>query len=121
MRGSCFMLRPMPSVHVDLADRAYNVLVEPGLLGQAGETLIKAGISGLRAAIISDETVAKFHADALTESLEAAGFRPTLHTVPAGEASKSMSQAEALCREMIRAGHDRKSLVVALGVVVMSM
>ncbi len=105
----------MPSVHVDLAERAYNVFVEPGLLAKAGETLKKAGISGLRAAVISDETVAGFHAGALMESLEAEGFRPTLHTVTAGEASKSMNQAETLCREMIRAGHDRKSMVVALG------
>ena len=115
MRGACFMLPPMPSVHVDLEERAYSVLVEPGLLGQAGEMIQKAGISGLRAAIISDETVARFHSSALMQSLEAAGFRPTLHTVAAGEASKSMTQAETLCREMIRAGHDRKSMVVALG------
>ena len=105
----------MPSVHVDLAERAYNVLVEPGLLNQAGEAIKKAGISGLRVAIISDETVARFHAGGLMESLDTAGFRPTLHTVAAGEASKSMTQAETLCREMIRAGHDRKSMVVALG------
>ena len=105
----------MPSVHVDLAERAYSVLVEPGLLSQAGETLKNAGISGSRAAVLSDETVARFHAAALMASLEAAGFRPTLHTIAAGEASKSMSQAETLCREMIRAGHDRKSVVVALG------
>jgi 3-dehydroquinate synthase len=111
-----FFHRPlMPSVHVDLADRAYDVLVEPGSLGHVGETLKKAGISGLRAAVISDETVAKFHAATLLASLETAGFSPTLHTVPAGEASKSMSQAESLCREMIRAGHDRKSMIVALG------
>jgi 3-dehydroquinate synthase len=110
-----FMLRRMPSVHVDLAERAYNVLVEPGLLSEAGEMLKKAGIQALRAAVISDETVAAFHSSTLVASLEAAGFQPTLHTVPAGEASKSMSQTEALCREMIRAGHDRKSMIVALG------
>ena len=115
MRVACSMLTPMPSVHVDLAERAYSVLVEPGLLSQAGETLKNAGISGLRAAILSDETVARFHAPALMASLESAGFRPTLHTITAGEASKSMTQAETLCREMIRAGHDRKSVVIALG------
>lgn len=115
MRGGYFMLPPMPSVHVDLAERAYHVLVEPGLVGKAGEMIRQAGISGLRAAIISDVTVARFHSGALMESLEAAGFRPTLHTVAAGEASKSMTQAETLCREMIRAGQDRKSMVVALG------
>jgi 3-dehydroquinate synthase len=105
----------MPVVHVDLADRAYSVLVEPGLLSQAGEILKNAGISGLRAAVISDETVAKFHSAALLASLTAAGYQPTLHLLPAGEASKSMAQAESLCREMIRAGHDRTSVVVALG------
>lgn len=109
------MLPRMPSVHVDLADRAYPVLVEPGLLGHAGEALKNAGLTGLRAAIISDETVARLHSGVLISSLEAAGFKPTLHTVPAGEASKSMPHAETLCREMIRAGHDRKSLVIALG------
>jgi 3-dehydroquinate synthase len=93
----------MPVVHVDLADRAYSVLVEPGLLSQAGEMIKNAGIFGLRAAVISDETVAKFHSAALLASLTAAGY------------SKSMAQAESLCREMIRAGHDRKSVVVALG------
>lgn len=105
----------MPSVQVDLAERAYPVLVEPGLLAQAGEILKSAGFSGSRAAIISDDTVARFHSGALIASLEAAGFRPTLHTVTAGEASKSMTQAETLCREMIRSGHDRKSTVIALG------
>lgn len=105
----------MPAVRVDLAERSYDVLVEPGALSRAGELISQAGLAGLHAAIISDETVARFHAGALLMSLEAAGFRPTLHTVTAGEASKSMGQAESLCREMIRAGHDRKSLVVALG------
>lgn len=105
----------MPSVHVDLADRSYNVLVEPGLLGLAGETLKKAGISVARLAVISDEVVAGFHAETLVRSLEAAGFTASLHTVPSGEASKSMTQVENLSREMIRAGHDRKSMVIALG------
>ncbi|MEX1047978.1 MAG: 3-dehydroquinate synthase [Akkermansiaceae bacterium] len=105
----------MPSVPVDLADRAYHVIVAPGLLGGAGEALGNTPLAGLRAAVISDETVAGFHSRVLMASLEAAGYRPTLHTVPAGEGSKSMGQAETLCREMIRAGHDRKSLVVALG------
>ncbi len=105
----------MPAVRVDLAERSYDVLVEPGALARAGELVSQAGLSGLRAAVISDETVTRFHSAALMASLEAAGFRPTLHTVTAGEASKSMGHVESLSREMIRAGHDRKSVVVALG------
>ena len=105
----------MPAVQVALAERSYDVLVAPGTLIHAGDLISQAGLSGRHAAVISDETVARFHSGALLKSLEVAGFRPTLHTVTAGEASKSMSHAETLCREMVRAGHDRKSLVVALG------
>ena len=105
----------MHAVHVSLTDRSYDVLVEAGLLARAGELIAATPLRGTRAAIISDETVASFHASALVESLQSAGFKPTLHTVPAGEASKSMSIAEGLCREMVRAGHDRRSMVVALG------
>jgi 3-dehydroquinate synthase len=105
----------MPRVQVDLADRSYDVLVEPGLLARAGEAIAATPLRGRRAAIISDDTVARFHAAAAVESLHAAGFNPSLHTVPAGESAKSMSAAEGLCRELIRAGHDRRSLVVALG------
>ena len=105
----------MPTVHVDLAERSYDVHVAAGILGQAGELLAQSGFAGRRLAVISDDTVARLHAGALVSSLEAAAFQSTLHTVPAGEASKSMSRAESLCREMIRAGHDRKSGVVALG------
>lgn len=105
----------MPAVRVDLAERAYEVIVEPGLLFNAGQLIANAGLSGRKAAIISDETVASFHSAALISSLEATGFSPTLHLVPAGEASKSLGQSEKLCREMTQAGHDRKSFVIALG------
>jgi 3-dehydroquinate synthase len=105
----------MSRVHVNLAERSYDVVVEPGLLGRAGAAMNASGLGGLRAAIISDDRVAPLHSAALLASLEAAGFSPTLHVIPAGEASKNMLQAENVCREMIRAGHDRRSLVVALG------
>jgi 3-dehydroquinate synthase len=115
MRGAFFMLRGMPTVHVDLAERSYDVIVEAGILSKAADFITQAGLEGRRAAIISDETVARLLSGKLLASLEAAGFHPTLHTVPAGEASKSMAHAETLSREMIRAGHDRKSMVIALG------
>jgi 3-dehydroquinate synthase len=104
----------MPTVRVNLEERSYDVVVENGILARAGEALSSAGFRG-KLAVISDDTVAGLHAETLLKSLEAAGFDASLHLLPAGESSKSLSQAEELCRSMIRAGHDRKSSVVALG------
>lgn len=103
----------MPIVQVALKDRSYPVIVENGLLSKTGGILEERGLSDFRPAIISDETVAAHHAEKLLCSF--GGIRPTLHTVPAGESSKSLSHAETLCREMVREGHDRRSMVIALG------
>jgi 3-dehydroquinate synthase len=105
----------MPQVRVELAERSYDVLVANGLLERAGGAIAEAGIAGAKAAVISDETVARIHGPAVIDSLQRAGFKPTLHTVPAGETSKCMTQVETVCRDMIRFGHDRRSFVVALG------
>ena len=104
----------MPTVRVQLAERSYDVIVAPGCLAEAPQALAAAGLRG-RAAVISDATVAAFHSGLLLDALAAAGHAPTLHTVPAGEASKSLAQTEALCQSLAAAGHDRRSFVVALG------
>jgi 3-dehydroquinate synthase len=109
------MMMHMAAVHVNLVERSYDVVVEKGSLKSIGKSLLDIGLGGKRIAVISDETVAGFHADVLLDGLKRAGFKATLHRVPAGEASKSLLQVENVSREMIRDGHDRKSLVVALG------
>jgi 3-dehydroquinate synthase len=65
--------------------------------------------------VISDDNVAKYFADRVVESLEVSKCRATLITVPAGEESKTMARAESICQQMIAAGLDRSSFVVALG------
>lgn len=104
----------MPTVRVELGERSYDVVVERGLLAEAGTRILDAGLTG-KAAVITDENVAAHHADALLSALKKAGISPTLHPVPAGEASKSMAQVESLCSSMAAAGHDRRSFVIALG------
>lgn len=104
----------MHKVSVDLAERSYEVLIENGLLARVGEHILATGLTG-KVAIISDSIVASIHAAALQCSLEAAGLLSSLHVFPAGEASKSLGVAEQLCSALAAAGHDRKSIVVALG------
>ncbi|MDA7506613.1 3-dehydroquinate synthase [Akkermansiaceae bacterium] len=104
----------MNSVHVDLGDRSYEILVEPGLLSQTGERILAAGLKG-RAAIITDTNVAPHYLEKVEASLADAGYETSTHVAEAGEASKSMTEVERLSRSLIQAGHDRSSFVVALG------
>ena len=100
----------MPNVHVDLADRSYDILVEDGLLESAGALIADVGLTG-KCAIITDSNVAPHYSDTLLKQIPNA----SLHTVKAGEASKSMLQVAELCGELNRAGHDRGSYIIALG------
>ena len=104
----------MPTVHVNLADRSYDILVEDGLLERAGELILSAGLVG-KAAVITDSNVSSHYQDALAKNLEAAGIEASFHIVKAGEASKSMLQVAELCGELNRANHDRSSFLIALG------
>src|SRR5206468_4179183 len=66
-------------------------------------------------AIISDSNVEPLFAGEAKRSLISAGFKPMLITIPAGEKSKTLKQAGAICEQMIAAGLDRQSFVVGLG------
>ena len=57
----------------------------------------------------------RFSLDRVKQSLTSAGFKPTLITIPAGEKSKTLKQAGAICEQMIAAGLDRQSFVIGLG------
>jgi 3-dehydroquinate synthase len=90
------------------------VLLGEGLLDQFGACARKF-LHCQTCAIISDSNVARLVADRVKKSLTSAGFRPTLITIPAGEKSKTLKQAGAICDRMIAAGLDRQSFVVGLG------
>jgi 3-dehydroquinate synthase len=92
----------------------YSALVGDGLMAKAGE-LARKVMSGNRCVIIADETSARLFGDRISESFTAENFSPHLVRIPAGEKSKSLTQVEKICDEMIEAGLDRTSFVVGLG------
>ena len=93
---------------------AGRILIGERLLPQTGDKCRTLGLLG-RCAIISDSNVAHFFAACVSKSLASSGFRPILITIPAGEKSKTLKQAGAICDRMIAAGFDRHSFVVGLG------
>ena len=104
----------MQQVRVGLGDRSYDIRVGGVLIKTLGTSCRDLGL-GLRCAVISDDQVAPFYAEAALTSLRKAGFDPILHTIPAGEASKCLREV-GRCYDAL-AGHrlERKSFIVALG------
>jgi 3-dehydroquinate synthase len=92
----------------------YRVLIDADVLEHVGEYARKY-LSRATCVVISDTNVARLFADRVKRSLASAGFRPMLITIPAGEKSKTLKQAGAICEQMIAAGLDRQSFVVGLG------
>ena len=104
----------MANVSLSLGRHSYEVHVSNGALETIGYLCTTTRLSG-KAAIISDTNVAPLYAARVRQSLEDSGYTTTLHTFPAGEASKNLSTIETLAAEMVAEGHDRTSFIVALG------
>lgn len=100
-------------VPVALGDRAYDILVGRGLLGEAGPRI--AALGARACAIVTDEHVGKIHGEALVSSLREAGLRPSPVTIPPGETSKSYGALERICDAVLGAKIERGDLVIALG------
>jgi 3-dehydroquinate synthase len=100
-------------VHVDLGARGYDILVDAGVLAEAGRHIKALGIR--RAIVVTDETVAALHLPALTRSLARAGIIHERIVVPPGEASKSFAGFESLIEDMLALGIERATTVIALG------
>lgn len=104
----------MPTVSLSLGDRSYQVHVANGALDAVGYMAERLRISG-KAAIITDSNVNPLYANRLVQSLQDADYNYSLHVFEAGEQSKKLHTVETLAEEMVAAGHDRSSFIIALG------
>ena len=104
----------MTPIRIHAGNQSYDALVGAQLLEKAG-TLLPQRLQGSACAIVSDENVAALFAQRVSSSLTSAGCTPALITIPAGEKSKVLGEAEAICQRMSEAGLDRSSFLVALG------
>lgn len=105
------MIRSIP---VGLGNRAYDVVIGAGLLGQAGERIapfVKRG----RVAVVSDETVWGLHGERLNSSLASAGMATHPVIVAPGEQTKSFEGLADLSDRLLALELDRGDLIVAFG------
>ena len=101
-------------VDVALGERSYQIVIGRGLIASLGRR-IAALRPGAKAAVVSDETVAKLHLAASLAALQDAKLQASSVVVAPGESSKSFPVLERVCEALIAARIERGDLVVALG------
>lgn len=101
-------------VHVDLAGRAYDIAIGPGLLAGIGAR-IAALRPGARVAIVTDSNVADRHLRTVEGALAEAGIGFSSVVVAPGERTKSYAGLQQVTEGLIAARVERRDLVLALG------
>jgi len=101
-------------VDVALGDRAYDIVIGRDVLASLGMR-VAALRPGVRAAIVTDKTVAKHWLEKTEASLASAGVPTSRVIVDEGEGSKTYDGLEKVSEALIAAKIERNDLVIALG------
>ena len=104
----------MQQIAVELDENSYDVLIESGLLDRAG-LLVSTYARGGRMLIVTDSNVAQHVAPGFLAGLKSAGIEAGVHTLPAGEASKSWAHLAGLVDWLLSNHVERSDHIIALG------
>ncbi|KUP92486.1 3-dehydroquinate synthase [Tritonibacter horizontis] len=101
-------------VHVPLGDRAYDVVIGPDLVARAGHWIAPL-LRRPKVAVLTDETVAALHLDALRAGLAREGIEMEALALPAGESTKGWPQFTRAVEWLLEKKVERGDVVVAFG------
>jgi 3-dehydroquinate synthase len=101
-------------VGVALGARSYAVRIGPGLIARAGAEIAPL-LTRKRVAVITDETVAGLHLDALRAGLAAEGIAMSSLALPPGEGTKCWAEVERSVEWLLAEKVERRDVVVAFG------
>ena len=104
----------MNIVPVNLGARSYEVRIGEGLAARLGEEIAPL-LRRKRVAIVTDETVAGVHLEAVVAALAAAGIASATLAVPPGESTKGWPQFTRVVEWLLDQKVERRDVVIALG------
>ena len=104
----------MKTLHVNLPDHPYDIIVERASLSKSGEWAAKLW-QPQKVVIITDNHVGKLYAETVKLSFEAAGFEVAVFAFLEGEASKNLTTVDRAYQFLADFGMTRSDGVVALG------
>jgi len=104
----------MQTVHVELGERSYDVEIGPGLIAEAGARIAPL-LARKRVAVLTDDTVAGLHLEALRAGLAAEGVEMVALALPPGEATKGWPQFTRAVEWLLDQKVERRDIVIAFG------
>jgi len=102
------------TVHVPLGERAYDVRIGTGLLGEADAALAPL-LHRPKVAVVSDANVSRLHFGRLQQALGGAGIKVSNLVLPAGEATKNWTHLSKTVEWLLAEKIERNDVVIALG------
>jgi 3-dehydroquinate synthase len=103
----------MPTVHVNLGPRSYDIEIGSGNLARAVK-FCDAEQDDAHVVVITDSNVDELYSEPVSNALQEAGAQIDVLIVEAGEQSKASDVAADLWEQLLDQGADRKTVVVAL-------
>jgi len=100
-------------IRLDLAEHSYDITVELGLKGRLADAL-QPWNRGQQWVVLTQQAIFDLYKPVI-QQLEAAGLRITTLIVPGDESAKDIRHAEKVWAQMVQAGCDRSSVLLALG------
>ncbi len=94
-------------IHINLGRDSYDIYLERGTLKRAGEILDL----DRKVMVVTDDGVPAEYVKKISENCG----QPYIFRIPAGEASKNLSNFEAICKAMLEANFTRSDCVMAVG------
>ena len=101
-------------IRVELGERSYDVVVGSGLLAQSG-SFASPFLKRPRCAIVTDETVASLHLDALNSGLASNGIESDAIVLPPGERTKCWEMLERTVENLLDFKIERDDMLIAFG------
>jgi 3-dehydroquinate synthase len=105
----------MQKISVKVLPRPYVLMIDDGVLNQAGSLLRQEFPKRSRVVVVTVPRVRKLWGKALSDSLKKSNFAPIFVTLPDGERHKTIRTVEKAAEQLAQLGCDRQTVVVAFG------
>ncbi len=103
----------METISLDLEGRKCRIVIGHNILASIGGIVSPEKVR--KFAIITNSTVNSLYGDAISGSLASSGLEHVIFEVADSESSKSLAEAEGLCRKLAAGNFDRDSCIIGLG------